>query len=306
MNSVRDLPFSLDLLRGFEAAARHLSFTRAARELFLTQSAVSRQIQQLEEQLGVKLFHRRTRALALTEAGERYFRAISIALTQVREATVAVQKSAAPIVRITTPVTFASLWLVPRVGRFQARHADVTVHVAADNVVRDLEREGLDIAVRYTRAELAGADAQMLFGETVAPVCTRAFARKHGRIARPQDLVELPLLHFEDPDVRTPWLSWQVWFEAMQVPNASHTRGLRFSHYDQLLQAATAGQGVALGRFPLAQRLIDEGALVLPLNEKRQAKVMHNRAYWLVVAPSAAQRPEVKTFVRWLREEVAR
>jgi LysR family glycine cleavage system transcriptional activator len=267
---------------------------------------VSRQVQQLEDQLGVKLFHRRTRALALTDAGAVYFLKISKALNQIREATAALRRNPAPIVTITTPVTFASLWLVPRLARFQAQHDDVSVHVAADNIVRDLDREGLDVAVRYTRAELADRSAEMLFGETVAPVCSRAFVRKHGRIARPEDLLRLPLLHFEDPDVRTPWLSWQVWFEAMQMPGVSHTRGLRFSHYDQLVQAAAAGQGVALGRFPLAKRLVENGDLVLPLNAKRYMNLMHNRAYWLVVSASAAERPEVKTFVRWLREEVSR
>jgi len=110
----RDLPASLDLLRGFEASARLLSFTAAASELFLTQSAVSRQVQQLEEQLGVKLFERRTRALVLTDAGDRYFRDVSKALNQLREATAAVRVKTTPVVRVTTTLTFASLWLVPR------------------------------------------------------------------------------------------------------------------------------------------------------------------------------------------------
>ena len=117
----RDLPASLDLLRGFEAAARLLSFTSAAAELHLTQSAVSRQVQQLEEQLGVKLFERRTRALILTEAGERYYREVSKALALVRDATSAVRAKTEPIVRVTTTASFASLWLVPRLAQFQIR-----------------------------------------------------------------------------------------------------------------------------------------------------------------------------------------
>src|SRR5512145_2646961 len=152
----RDLPASLDALRGFEAAARLLSFTAAAAELFLTQSAVSRQVQQLEEQLGVKLFERRTRALALTEAGTQYYRQVSAALNQLREATAAVRANTTQIVRVTTTVTFASLWLVPRLAAFQAKHGDVSVHVVADNSVRDLERLALDVAIRYCPASVAG------------------------------------------------------------------------------------------------------------------------------------------------------
>ena len=160
----RDLPASLDLLRGFEAAARLLSFTSAAAELHLTQSAVSRQVQQLEEQLGVKLFERRTRALILTEAGERYYREVSKALALVRDATSAVRAKTEPIVRVTTTASFASLWLVPRLAQFQADHGEIAVHVVADNTVRDLEHHGLDVAIRYCPQDAVGADAICLFG----------------------------------------------------------------------------------------------------------------------------------------------
>src|SRR5688572_20192793 len=163
MRRQRDLPASLDALRGFEAAARYLSFTKAGAELALSQSAVSRQVQALEEDLGVRLFQRRTRALALTEAGELYYREVSKALHQLREATAATRVASDPVVRVTAPITFASLWLVPRLASFQARHEDVTVHVAADNTVRDLDRASLDIAVRYSTMEIAGAGAQLLF-----------------------------------------------------------------------------------------------------------------------------------------------
>ena len=306
MTRERDLPASLDLLLGFEAAARHLSFTAAARELFVTQSAVSRQVQQLEEQLGVKLFVRRTRALALTEPGAAYFREVSKVLQQLREATVAVRAKESPVVTVSTTVTFASLWLVPRLAAFQARHSDILVHVAADNTMRDLDRASVDVAIRYSGQDAAGAEGIMLFGERVAPVCAAGFVRKHSAIRSPEDLLGMPLLHFEDPEFETPWLSWQVWFEAMHVKAASVPRGLRFSHYDQMMQAAIAGQGVALGRFPIAQRLIDERKLVVPLRGERFSSATQNRAYWLIVRAAAAARPEVKTFVRWLRNEVTR
>lgn len=303
MSRQRDLPASLDLLRGFEAAARLLSFTAAASELFVTQSAVSRQVQQLEAQLGVKLFERRTRALALTEAGELYAREVTKALNALREATAAVRESTTPVVRVTTTVTFASLWLVPRLAQFQARYADISVHVVADNTMRDLERNALDVAIRYSPEAAAGAGAERLFGEHVAPVASPALLK--GRAVRtPEDLLRLPLLELDDPALSVPWLSWKVWCEAMKLARPRENRGLAFSHYDQVVQAAIAGQGVALGRFPLVDPFLADGRLVLPL-KGRQYATQATRAYWLIVPPAAARRAEVSVFTDWLRDQVA-
>lgn len=299
----RDLPASLDALRGFEAAARLLSFTAAAAELFLTQSAVSRQVQQLEEQLGVKLFERRTRALVLTDAGDRYYREVSKALNALREATAAVRAQTTPVVRVTTTLTFASLWLVPRLAAFQKQHEDISVHVVADNVVRDLERNALDVALRYCPEEAAGPGAEKLFGEEVAPVAAPLLL-KGQRVRTAEDLLRLPLIELEDPNGTALWLTWKVWCEAMGVARPRASRTLTFSHYDQVVQAATAGQGVALGRFPLLDPFITERRLVLPL-KGRQYATLARRQYWLVVAPGAAQRAEVKTFTAWLRRQVS-
>lgn len=298
----RDLPMSLDLLRGFEAAARLLSFTGAAAQLFLTQSAVSRQVQQLEEQLGVKLFERRTRALVLTDAGDRYYRDVSKALNQLREATAAVRAQTSPVVRVTTTLTFASLWLVPRLAIFQQEHADISVHVVADNVVRDLDRSALDVALRYCPEETAGAGAEWLFGEQVSPVAAPSLL-KGQRVRSVEELLRLPLIELDDPTGTAPWLSWKVWCEAMGVSRPRSSRVLTFSHYDQVAQAAAAGQGVALGRFPLLDPFLAERRLVMPL-KGRQFATLARRAYWLVVAPGAAQRSEVKTFIGWMRKQV--
>jgi DNA-binding transcriptional LysR family regulator len=303
MNTPRDLPTSLDLLRGFESAARHLSFTTAAAELFLTQSAVSRQVQQLEEQLGVKLFERRTRALALTEAGTLYYRQVSAALNQLREATAAVRANTTQIVRVTTTVTFASLWLVPRLAAFQARHGDVSVHVVADNSVRDLERLSLDVAIRYCPASAAGPDAERLFGERVTPVASPAFLKRHP-VRTLDDMMRLPLLELDDPAGVGMWLSWKVWCETMQLP-PPRRNGLAFSHYDQVIQAAIAGQGVALGRFPLADELLADGRLAIALPGRALA-TRTERAYWMIVAPAARRRDEVRRFTDWLRGEATR
>lgn len=297
------MPVSLDLLRGFESAARRLSFTAAAGELFLTQSAVSRQVQQLEEQLGVKLFERRTRALVLTEAGDLYYREVSKALNLLREATATVRANPAPVVRVTTTGTFASLWLVPRLAAFQAKHPDVSVHIVADSRVQDLERLALDVAIRYCPESMAGPGAERLFGERVAPVASPGFLRTH-RVRSIDDLMQLPLLDLDDPGGMGVWLSWRVWCEAMKRP-PPRRNGLSFSHYDQVIQAAIAGQGVALGRFPLVDEFLSDRRLAVALTGREFAAPVE-RAYWLIVSPTASRRAEVRSFTHWLRAEAQR
>ncbi|MGQ0752420.1 MAG: transcriptional regulator GcvA [Betaproteobacteria bacterium] len=304
MRRKRDLP-ALDLLKAFEAAARHLSFTKAGAELYLSQSAVSRQIQQLEAQLGVALFLRRTRALLLTDAGQRYFRAVAQALKDLREATARLEgPSQDCTVRVTTTVTFASLWLVPRLADFQEKHPGIAVHVAADNTVRDLDREGLDLSIRYSTARVAGPGASKLFGERVLPVCSpKLLARR--RIERPEDLQHFVLLHYEDPEQNTPWLSWEVWFEVMKVKRFTPKGTLYFSHYDQAIRAAVNGQGVALGRLPLIAGMLQEGSLVAPLRDARYSTDSEDRAYWLITSDAAHARGPVQTFVAWLNEQTS-
>jgi DNA-binding transcriptional LysR family regulator len=270
MNKRRDLP-DLDLLKGFEAAARLLSFTKAGTELFLTQSAISRQVQALEQQLGVPLFQRRTRALLLTDAGQRYYRAVSETLARLREATARLAaEQASGTLTVTTTVTFASLWLVPRLADFQRRHPEITVSLVADNAIHDLQRAQLDIAIRYTTRQRAGAGAAKLFGERVVPVCSPQLLAR-APLERPEDLAKFVLLHYEDPEGQAPWLSWNVWFEVMQMQPVKGAGALRFSHYDQMIRAAIDGQGVALGRVPLVEELIRVGALATPLKARRYA-----------------------------------
>jgi LysR family transcriptional regulator, glycine cleavage system transcriptional activator len=303
MRMRRDLP-PLDLLKSFEASARHLSFTKAGQELFLSQSAVSRQIQLLEDELGVALFHRRTRALLLTDAGQSYYREVAPLLQKLREATARLGQSQADgVVTVTTTMTFASVWLVPRLSEFQRRHPHIAVHIAADNSMRDLKTSGLDVSIRYCTRQMAGEGAIRLFGERVAPVCSPALLATSA-CSKPEHLEQFALLHFEDPQGRGPWLSWNVWFEVMGIPPVRGKASSRFSHYDQLLHAAAAGQGIALGRFPLVEELIRDGKLVTPLKGRRYSMDAMNRAYWLLLSPLGARRPNVQTFGTWLREQV--
>jgi DNA-binding transcriptional LysR family regulator len=299
----RDLP-PLDLLKSFEASARHLSFTKAGEELHLSQSAVSRQIQLLEGELGIALFHRRTRALLLTDAGQSYYREVAPLLQKLREATAKLGQSQHDgVVTVTTTMTFASVWLVPRLSDFQRRYPHIAVHVAADNNMRDLRTSGLDVSIRYCTRQMAGEGATRLFGERVAPVCSPALLARSACSA-PDHLQRFALLHFEDPQGRGPWLSWDVWFEVMGIPRVQGKASSRFSHYDQLLHAAVAGQGIALGRFPLVEELIRGGKLVTPLKSRRYSMDAMNRAYWLLLSPTGAKRPNVQIFGRWLREQV--
>jgi DNA-binding transcriptional LysR family regulator len=297
----RELP-GLDLLKGFEAAARQLSFTKAGEELFLTQSAISRQVQALEEQLGVKLFQRRTRSLLLTDEGQRYYKAVRAALDDLRAATAAVRKDAGTAaLTVSTTVTFASLWLVPKLAGFQSAQPGVQVRLVAENRLQDLDREGIDVAIRYSPPAVAGRGARKLFGERVLPVASPGVAARL-KLERPEDLARAVLLEY-DGVPHTVWLTWPVWFETMKVPMPRPAGTLQFTQYHQIIQAAVAGQGVALGRVPLVDQLLRSRELVAPFGRTRTTAA-ESRAYYVMVSPRAAARPEVAAFASWLQSIV--
>jgi len=292
---------SLDLLRGFEAAARLLSFTRAGEELHLTQSAVSRQMQELESQLGVQLFERRHRALALTEAGQQFYPAAAQVLATMRAATDRLRaQSGHRRLAVTTTHSFAALWLIPRLAGFTRRHPEVDVRISADTRVQDLDRDGLDVAIRHGPASLAGPNAERLFGERVFPVCNPKLLKDARRpLKEPADLRYHVLLQYDDPDARHPWLHWRTWLEVERLTELKPAGRLSFSGYEQIIAAAIAGHGVALGRIPLLKDALAAGELVAPF--KRTADPA--RAYYAVKSPNAGGRPEVAAFVAWLKEE---
>jgi len=300
----RPLP-PLDLLRGFESAARHLSFTRAGAELFVTQSAVSRQIQALEEFVGVPLFERRHKALVLTEAGQAYYRVVATALEQVREATRKLKEARrGHVLTVTTTVSFASTWLVPRLARFRRDHPGIDVRVTATHEVVDLEREGIDLAVRDCAENSAPAGSIKLVGEHLAAMCspsyaTEARARKHP-LNRPEDLRHHVMLNLHDPTGRWPWLSWARWLEAAGVQELTPEGTLHFDQYDQIINAAVHGQGVALARMTLTQEYREAKQLVVLFGRSQRLA----RAYHAVLARGAAERPEVKQFIDWMRREI--
>src|SRR5574340_70467 len=288
---------SLDLLRGFEAAARHLSFTRAAHELSVTQSAVSRQIKALEDRLGVSLFRRFNRALLLTDEGQALYKSVRAALGLLEAGLqrLSAVTSQRPLT-VTATLSFASLWLLPRLPEFRRLHPHIDVRIAADNRLLDLDRAGVDLAIRYGAPETARRDGTLLFGETVFPVCSPALARERGRpLKRPADLAQHVLLHLDDPQRQWPWLNWGEWLEAMRVPGLRPAGMLRFSHYEQLIQAAVDGAGVALGRDPLVRTALRKRQLLAPFG----AGAATPRAYFLVRS-AAGNLPQADAFVDWL------
>jgi DNA-binding transcriptional LysR family regulator len=291
----------LDLLEAFEAAARHLSFTRAADELALTQSAVSRQIAGLEDRLGVALFQRRHRALALTEAGQRLHAASAEVLQRLHDLAeqLRVGERRKTLVVTTTP-GFAGLWLIPRLASFVALHPDIDVRVSASYALVKLEREGVDLAVRYCASEHAGPGAIKLFGESITPVCSPALRDDPQRpIREPRDLRRHVLLHVE-PGSGTAPLEWSLWLRAMHIEDLEPAGVIHFSLYDQMIHAAIDGQGVALGRLPLVARLIRDGRRAAPFG-RRMASA---HGYHLLRAKTPAkEKPEVAQFVEWLLRE---
>lgn len=299
-NRYRRLP-ALDPLKGFEAAARHLSFTKAAAELNLTQSAISRQIQTLEEQLGVRLFRREIRALHLTGEGEALQRVVADVLGRLADVCSEIRVvQRRPQVNLTAAVGIASLWLVPRLAAFQAAQPEVDVRISADNRVVDLEREGFDVALRYLGEGEAPADAVLLFEEQVFPVAAPALAASLPKRVSAEDFSRIVLLAYDD-DRAAPWFSWEPWLLGLGLSGARPKAVLRFNQYDQVMRAAEEGQGVALGRGPLVAQAIEAGRLV-PLAVRREK--LPARGYYLVRTAGVA-RAEVDAFVAWILGEAA-
>jgi LysR family glycine cleavage system transcriptional activator len=291
----------LAFFQGFEAAARTLSFTKAAEELFITQSAVSRQIKALEDHLGLKLFERRPRALALTENGQALYRIATDVLDRLQSATDRLRaETRARQLSITTTTGFASLWLIPRLRRFTSLHPDIDVRISATTDALNLERSLIDLAIRYCRPESVPEGAVRLFGEEMIPVCSRALVRDKARpLKRPQDLAQHTLLHFDYAGAETMYMDWGTWLTALGIGDLKPAGALHFSQYEQMIQAAISGQGVALGRQPLLNELIESGALVAPFRQT----LVGSRAYFIIESRFAAGKPHVREFAQWLIAE---
>jgi LysR family transcriptional regulator, glycine cleavage system transcriptional activator len=291
----------LGFIQGFEAAARNLSFTKAAEELLITQSAVSRQIKALEDHLGVALFDRRQRALVLTENGHALHRVATDILERLQTAADQLRASGrSRQLSLTTTTGFASLWLIPRLQRFTRLHPDVDVRISATTAVINLERSLVDLAIRYCRPEDVPERATRLFGEEVVAVCGRSLLRDRARpLKRPHDLKHHTLLHFDYAGAQASFLDWSTWLTSLGIGDLKPAGALHFSQYEQMIQAAISGQGVALGRQPLINDLLQSGALMAPFRKA----VVGSRAYFIVESEHGAAKPHVGHFAAWLLEE---
>ncbi len=286
----------LNALKAFESAARNLSFTKAADELFVTQAAVSHQIKSLESYLSIKLFHRRNRALLLTEEGQSYFQDLRDIFANMQDATdrlVALGSKGA--ITIATPPSFAAQWLVPKLHEFSAIHNDIDVRIKAVDLDEGFLDDSVDIAVYYGKGTWTGLASTKLLAEYLTPMCSPLLLHKSNGLSALKDLSNHRLLH---DNTRRAWKNWLQNFGIKDI-NVNH--GPIFSHTMLVLQAACNGQGIALSDTVLAKPEIDSGRLVCPFSEKIESKNSH----YLVCKESQAETNKIKIFSEWMLEKVA-
>jgi LysR family glycine cleavage system transcriptional activator len=291
----------LNALRAFEAAARHLNFSRAADELSVTPGAVSQQIQNLEDYIGAALFKRTPRGLLLTDAAQTALPALREAFDRLAEAasllTAAVDGRR---LTLTAPPSFAAKWLMPRLGRFETSHPQVDVWLSADMDLVDFAVGDVDLAVRYGAGAYPGLEAQRLMHETVIAVMSPGLNAANP-LASPGDLAHHVLLHDGSPDADESCPDWPMWLAARGVKGVDGGRGPRFNQSSLVIEAAMAGRGVALAKRTLAQDDLDAGRLVAPLGITTSVDF----AYYVVHPKAKARLPQVKAFVTWILGEAA-
>jgi len=303
----RRRPIGLASLRGFEAAARHLSFTLAADELHLTQSAISRQVAALEDEVGHKLFTRKTRSLALTAAGDQMLRTVRQALISVDRTVETIRgQSGSPRVVVTTYSSFASMWLVPRLAAFQRAHPCIEIRIDASERRIDLEAEGVDLALRRCRPQDAPADAIPLLDEDVTPALSAELLNRFGgRLSSPQQLARVPLIEVEDDLPGDTAGRWGRWFEfaGVEADGERNSPVMVVSYIDQSMQAAIRGQGAVMAYKPYREDMVASGQLLTPFPELRLAT---GYSMFLIVNPASRARKPVEELSAWLLQEFAR
>jgi LysR family glycine cleavage system transcriptional activator len=285
----------LNALKAFESAARHLSFTKAADELFVTQAAVSHQIKSLESYLSTKLFHRKNRSLLLTEEGQSYFQDLRDIFIHVQEATDRLLAMGAKgAITVATPPSFASQWLVPKIYQFSALHTDIDVRIKAVDLDDGFLDDSVDIAVYYGKGSWPGLHATKLLAEYLTPMCSPLLLQRGKPLNTLGDLNQHTLLH---DNTRS---AWKNWLQAFSVEGINVNQGPIFSHTMLVLQAASIGQGIALSDTVLAKPDIDSGRLICPFGEKIESKF----SYYLVCRDSQAGKSKIKVFRDWMLTQV--
>ena len=295
----------LNALRAFEAAARHLSLTKAAQELHVTAGALSHQIRGLEELLGVKLFERRVRSIALTAAGKLLYPGLQTGFARIQEAVAGLGLAGDErVLVISTPPGFTAKWLVPRLYRFAAAHPEIDVRVSSSFGYANFATDGVDVAVRNLASASAPDPALMiekLIELSLVPVCSPRLIETHGPFARPEALRGVPLIHDDTLVNRAEVPTWADWFKQAGVDGADVVRGLRFNSSDHALDAAGEGAGVLLAHDVLAYDDLRTGRLVIPVDLALSTR----SAYHFVCPRSRSERPHVQAFHAWVKQELA-
>jgi LysR family transcriptional regulator, glycine cleavage system transcriptional activator len=286
---------SLNGLRAFEAAARHLSFTQAATELNVTQTAISHQIKRLEDELGIQLFVRQNRSLALTPQARDYLPLVRAAFDDLRLATERlVRKDGGKVLTVSTLASLAAKWLLPRLATFQEAHPDIDVRITTSASLVDFKRDDVDAAIRYGRGHWPGLRAEWLMADELFPVCSPALLQGNKPLRCPKDLAHHTLLHtsggYED--------DWRLWLTAADLPaSISKHSGLSFDLILMTVQAAIDGFGVALGRTSYVQDDITKGRLVVPFTIALPA----NAGFYLVSPEGRTDPAKLRAFRQWLK-----
>jgi len=307
MNARTRRVLSLGNLRAFEAVARRLSFSDAAEELFVTQSAISRQIKTLEDELGAALFTRGTRHVELTQSGRVLQRSVESGLGQIDASVRQIRQARSrKRVSVTTFASFGSLWLLPRIEAFQRQHPDIDIRVSATDMIADLDDPELDISLRYCSPAQAPEGAVRLFGEVLTPVVSRSLLEQIRRgqappLATPADLALHTLAEEDDTKASTEFLSWRHWLKLNGEPSLEPKRWLYLNFTYQQVQAALAGHGVALARIALVFEALQRGELVEPFGPERRSGSPF--LYWMIISPIGKLRPEVTQFCDWVVEQ---
>lgn len=290
----RDLP-PLLALRAFDAAAHHLSFSKAAGELNVTHGAVSRQVRGLEQYLDVQLFRRVNRTVVMTDAGQLYYSAVRDLLDGLVEATRRLHaREQSGVLTVSTLDSFAVKWLLPRLARFRTHHPEIDVRLSTGDAVADFSRDGVDIAVRHGRGNYSGLSAELLLIEELFLVCSPKLLQGSRTLKSPEDLRHHTLIHDGMRD------DWHVWLKAAGVENVDHTRGPTYPYSNMVIQAAIQGEGVALARSALVEDDLKAGQLVKPFEISLPVEF----AYYVVYPEQHLSRPKVKAFRDWLFCEV--
>lgn len=286
---------SINGLQAFEAAARHLSFARAADELGLTPTAISHRIRNLEAELGVVLFRRGHRAVTLTEEGARIARDLSESFDCLKMSVAKLQRCGASHLTLLAPPSFASLWLLPRLPTFRERFLDIHLTLVPTDAP-DLERNDADAAVTFGCASDQSLKTDCLFENRLIPVCSPDFAERHGALDSPEAIASAPLLHVTDGSVQPPLPGWQDWLRAAGMSQLGALDGIRFGACHLAIGAARLGHGLVLGVSTLVADDIQAGALVAPFDRALPIP----QSYALTYPPEHAARPALRNFRSWL------